>query len=497
MNEKLIYPTQKGKLLKLWVKAGITVFLLFLFLIPTIASPYGSNNNDPQQAFQVKGKVTDAENGSPLPGVNVVVKGTVTGTLTDINGTFSIEVPDNKAVLTFSFIGYVSQEVTLGTLREINVSLTSSTQALDEVVVVGYGTQKKATLTGAVVSIKNEDLVVTKNENVVNMLTGKLTGVRVSQKSSAPGDYNSVIDIRGMGTPLFVIDGVTRDQAYFARMQADEIESISVLKDGSAAIYGLRAANGVILITTKSGTAQDGKVDITYSGNYSIQQFLNVPHGVEALDYMALRNENTWQNFTNNYPVRQSPYFTQANMQPFIDGKPSYDWMGAVFNKSTPEQQQNLSINGGTDKLRYFMNLSYFSQEGSYSSGDYHSDRWNFRMNIDGQVTKRLKAKVLIGAILDETNRPNGTGWSTYKAAWLMRPDVPIYANDNSLYLNGETPGLYDGRNMVAEVNTDIVGYSISKNRRLNGTLQLSYDIPGVKGLSAKGSYDYALSLPD
>ncbi|MCK7531343.1 MAG: TonB-dependent receptor plug domain-containing protein [Marinilabiliales bacterium] len=133
-----------------------------------------------------------------------------------------------------------------------------------------------------------KQLAVTKNESVVNMLTGKLPGVRVVQKSAAPGAYNTIIDIRGMGTPLFVVDGVTRDQDYFARMDPTEIDNISVLKDGSAAIYGLRAANGVILVTTKSGTSQQGKVDITYAGNYSTQQFLYVPEGVDALDYMTL-----------------------------------------------------------------------------------------------------------------------------------------------------------------------------------------------------------------
>jgi TonB-linked SusC/RagA family outer membrane protein len=368
---------------------------------------------------------------------------------------------------------------------------------MDEVVVVGYGTQKKATLTGAVASIKNEDLMVTKNESVVNMLTGKLPGVRIVQKSAAPGAYNTIIDIRGMGTPLFVIDGVTRDQDYFARMDPSEIDNISVLKDGSAAIYGLRAANGVILVTTKSGSSQNGKVDITYSGNYSTQQFLYVPEGVDALDYMLLRNENTFQNFNSNYLVRQNPYFTQEQMQPYIDGKPSYNWMDAIFNKNTPQQQHNLSIDGGNDKLAYFMSLSYFNQQGSYSSGDYFSDRYNFRSTVDAKITRDLKAKVSIGAILDKTSMPTGTGWSTYKAAWLMRPDAPFYANDNPEYLNGDAGLLYDQHNMIAEINSDIVGYTINKNRRLNGTLQLSYDIPGIKGLQAKGSFDYALSLPD
>jgi TonB-linked SusC/RagA family outer membrane protein len=463
---------------------------LFLFLLLFPIFLYSQNR-------AVSGKVTDSS-GEGLPGASISLKGTTAGTISDANGDYRISVPEGKsATLVFSFIGLITQEIEVGGKSTINVSLTSDNIGLEEVVAVGYSTQKRATITGSVASIKNEELIKTKTENVVNMLTGKLPGVRVVQKSSAPGAYDATIDIRGMGAPLFVIDGVTRDQAYFARMDPQEIESISVLKDGSAAIYGLRAANGVILVTTKSGTSQAGKVDFIYTGNYSIQQFLYVPEGVSAQDYMVLRNESVFQNFNNNYLVRQNPLFTQENMQPYIDGKPSYNWMDALFEKSTPEQQHNFSINGGNDKLRYFLSLGYAHQEGSYKGGGYNSERWNFRSTVDAQITKDLNAKVTVGAILDETNQPNSTGWSTFKAAWLMRPDAPMYANDNPEYLNGDAQLLYDGRNVLAEINPDISGSNKSNTRRLNGTLQLNYNIPGIKGLSLKGSYDYATYLPD
>lgn len=462
---------------------------IFLFLLCFPILLYSQNRT-------LSGKITDSTGGG-LPGVTVSVKGTSVGTISDGDGNYTLNSVPPNSVIVFSFVGMKTVETTVGNQNMINAVLVDESIGLEEVVAVGYGTQKRATLTGSVASIRNEELTITKNENVLNMLTGKLPGVRVVQKSSAPGDYNTVVDIRGMGTPLFVVDGVTRDQGYFARMDPHEIESISVLKDGSAAIYGLRAANGVILITTKSGTSQNGKVDITYSGTYSAQQFLYVPEGVNAQDYMTLRNEQTFQNFANNYLVRQNPLFTQEQMQPYIDGKPSYDWMGAIFNKTSPQQQHNVSIDGGNDKLRYFMSLAYANQEGSYKGGGFHDDKWNFRSTVDAQITTRLKAKVSIGAILDQQTSPTGTGWATYKAAWLMRPDAPIYANDNPLYLNGDAGLLYDGHNMVAEVSRDKVGYTINKTRRINGTMQLSYDIPGIKGLSAKGSYDYAMSLPD
>ncbi len=465
-----------------------TQIFLFLLLFPILL--YSQNR-------MLTGKITDSS-GEGLPGASVIVKGTTIGTVSDVNGEYRLSVPQGEATtLIFNFIGYVTQEIEIGSSNTINVTLVSANIGLEEVVAVGYGTQRRATITGSVASIRNEELVVTKNQNVVNMLTGKLPGVRVVQKSSAPGAYDSTIDIRGMGNPLFVIDGVTRDQAYFARMNPHEIESISVLKDGSAAIYGLRAANGVILITTKSGTSQAGKVEFTYTGNYSIQQALYVPKGVNAQDHMTLRNEQTFQAFAANYLVRQNPVFTPEDMQPYIDGKPSYNWMDAAFEKNSPEQLHNFSINGGSDKLSYFMSLGYANQEGDYKGGGFNSDRWNFRSTVDAQLTKDLSAKVTIGAIYDETNRPNSTDWSTMKTAWLMRPDAPFYANDNPDYLNGDASLLYVGRNVLAEIDPDISGNDKTNNRRLNGTMQLNYNIPGIKGLSLKGSYDYATYLPD
>ncbi len=463
---------------------------LFLFLILFPIFLYSQNR-------AVSGKITDSS-GEGLPGASVTLKGTTIGAISDTNGDYRINVPESKsATLVFSFIGLITQEIEVGSKNTINVSLMSDNIGLEEVVAVGYGTQKKATITGSVASVRNEELIVTKNESVVNMLTGKLPGVRVVQKSSAPGAYDATIDIRGMGAPLFVIDGVTRDQAYFARMDPQEIESVSVLKDGSAAIYGLRAANGVILITTKSGTSMAGKVEFSYTGNYSVQQALYVPKGVSAVDHMMLRNENTFQNFATNYLVRQNPVFSQADMQPYLDGKPSYDWMDAAFEKNTPQQQHNFSVNGGSDKLRYFMSLGYANQEGNYKGGGFNSDRWNFRSTVDAQLTKDLSTKVTIGAIIDETNRPNSTDWSTMKTAWLMRPDAPFYANDNPAYLNGDASTLYVGRNVLAEIDPAISGTNTTNTRRLNGTLQLNYNIPNVKGLSLKGSYDYAMELPD
>lgn len=449
-------------------------------------------SNKIYQARVVTGRVT--EDGIGLPGVSVIIEGTTIGTVTDTDGNFTLEIPSDESVLVFSFIGYVAQKVPVGARSVIDVSMVADITQLDEVVVVGYGTQKKTTLTGAVSVIDNKDIVRTKNENVLNSLTGKLPGVRIVQKSAAPGAYDTQIDIRGMGDPLVVVDGIVRDKDFFARLSSDEIESVSILKDGSAAIYGLGAANGVVLVTTKKGVANpDGKVDVTLNTSFSMQQFLYVPKSVGAVDYMTLRNEQNWQDFGKNYLVRTNPIFTEDQFTPYRDGtKQSYNWFDQVFDKSSPQSETNLNVNGGSEKIRYNFSLGYNKQVGAYKSGDYFSSRWNMRTTVDAQITKRFSARVSLGAIMVDTQQPNGTGWTTYKLTWLTRPDAAFYANDNPDYPNGDSNYLNEGANMIVQTDKDYVGYNLNKDQRYNGTLTLQYEIPGVQGLSAKGVYDYS-----
>ena len=206
-----------------------------------------------EQQKSVKGSVTD-RTGNPLPGVTVLVKGTTIGTISDVEGNYSLAGLPANANLVFSFIGMKTQEIAVAGKTTLNVTLSEETVKLEELVVVGYGVQGKATLTGAVSSVKNAEIITTKNENVQNMLAGKVAGLRVLQNSSEPGQFNSTIDIRGFGSPLIVIDGVPRTN--IARMDPEDIESISVIKDASGSVYGSRAANGVIIVTTKKGQNQ-------------------------------------------------------------------------------------------------------------------------------------------------------------------------------------------------------------------------------------------------
>ena len=449
-----------------------------------------------QQQITVTGIVLD-EFGEPLPGVAVTLKGSPgVGIATNSEGRFSLNIPDENSVLVFTFIGFTTQEVTVGRQRELTVKLLEDVLQMDEVVVTGYSSQRKATLTGSISSVNNKELTITKNENVVNMLSGKMPGLRISQKSAQPGQYNTVIDVRGYGEPLFVIDGIPRDKDYFARMDAEEIETISILKDASAAVYGMRAANGVMLITTKSGTAQQGKMDISYSMDYSIQQMIYVPEGITPYDWMTLRNEQQWQDFGQNYLNRRDPRHGSEEMNAWA-GRTGTDWMGATFRKNTPQQKHNLSIDGGTETLRYFVSLGYARQDGSYASGSLWEDRWNLRSTVDAKITKRLSARVQLGAIINNNHEPSTGIWTVYKNAWLQRTDAPIYANNNPQFPNGDDVYISDQNNSVIVTDANYVGNRKQIQRRLNGSLMLMYDIPGVKGLQATAMYDYGMRIND
>ncbi|SEW55161.1 TonB-dependent receptor [Chitinophaga arvensicola] len=448
------------------------------------------------QGITVTGIVRDTT-GVPLERVNVQVKGTTTGITTDAKGRFSLHVPNKQATLQFSYLGYLPQEIVAGDRTALDVRLHVQINSLTDVVVVGYGqTQTRNRLTGAVSFISSEEIVTTKNENVINMLTGKLPGMRILQKSSEPGAYDNVFDIRGMGSPLVVIDGVPRSGGDLSRMDPNEIDNISVLKDATAAIYGVRAANGVILVTSKKGSsAQSGKFDITYAVNQSWQQFLNAPHGVNATEYMMLKNEQTKRDFGKNFFIMRPPAFAAADMELYRNGTlKSSDWVGATMRDFAPETQHTLSFNGGSERINYFFNLGYFKQDGMFKSGDMNYDRFNFRSNINAKITDRLRVALLTSGYMDTKNQPGGRGvWEMFKYTWNQLPTDQIYANNNPAYPHVIT----DNANPVVITNSDIVGYQSYKNKNFQGQLALDYDVPGIRGLTARGMYNYGFNIGD
>lgn len=457
-------------------------------ILVTLLLMLGSLNLSAQNRA-VKGVVLDG-GGEPLIGASVIIQGTLNGTVTDPDGKFEISAsPSDRLVI--SFIGYEDAVVTASS-TDLKITLNEDDKFLEEAVVVGYGTQKKATLTGAVSAVTNKDMVVTKNENVINMLTGKVAGVRITQNSSQPGEFDNNIDIRGMGSPLIVVDGVPRDQAYFSRMDANEIESVSVLKDASAAIYGVRAANGVILVTTKHGTAaEDGKFDIDLSANVGWQNFLYVPETADAASHMLLMNEKQFNTFNTNYPVRSTAKYQWDQILPYSSGElESTNWADELFMNNAPQQQYNLSMNGSSDKISYFFNLGYMDQMGSYKSKSLNYNRWNFRANVDARITKRLKASLQLSGYMDEKNQPNTDIWTVYKKAWTYRPTSQAWIDDAHT-MPGYDTEMLETDNPVATTNSAFTGYKQEKRKNFNGSLALTYDIPGVEGLNAKAFYSY------
>jgi len=438
-------------------------------------------------AIQVSGRVTD-NNGESLPGVSVVLKGTTIGATTNVDGSYTLNVPDGQenGTLVFSYIGFLKQEVPIGNKSVIDVHLQTDAKALEEVVVVGYGTQTKATLTGAVSAVKSEEIVATKNENVQNMLTGKVAGLRVVQNSSEPGSFDNTFDIRGFGNPLVIIDGIPREN--ITRLDPNDIESVSILKDASAAVYGVRAANGVVLVTTKKG--KKGTLELNYSGSYTWQVPAGLPKPVDAIGYMTLTNERLL-----HQPNGGRIAYTEADFEAYRNGtKQSTDWYTPTFKDVVPQTQHNFSASGGNENTSYFLSLGYTAQDGFLRSGDLNYERYNVRSNISSKVTKALTVDLNVTGILDTKNQPYQAPWWIIRSMWRQNPLDNIYANNNPDYLYNPS---VDGTNPVSLSNKDISGYQTFTNRWFQSSIALTYDVPYVTGLQAKALYSYDYSTAD
>ena len=436
-----------------------------------------------QTGNKIQGVVLN-ESGAPLEQVTVTVKETNEGAVTDSLGRFTIPAKKGQS-LVFSMTGYAVKEWVIHNEGPVNITLSPSASSLDDVVVIGYGTRKKATLVGSVASVTSKEMVTTKNENVQNMLTGKVAGLRVIQNSSEPGSFDNTFDIRGLGTPLIVIDGVPRNN--IARLNPAEIESISVLKDAAAAIYGVRAANGVVLITTKKG--KKGRLSLDYNGVYGLQFPSRLPKPVGIFDYMTLVNEQRMHNINGGTPL-----YTQADFDAYRNGtKVAADWQDAIIRSSAPFTQHDLSASGGTDKSTYFVSLGYLSQDAIFKSDDVNYKRYNLRSNLSMKISKGLNFDLNMAGILDQKNQPYISPWYVFRSLWYQPPTQNIYANNNPAYFNNVPSNL----NGVAHSRSDVNGYIQQKNRFFQSSAALTYEIPHVQGLSLKALYSYDFTEND
>ena len=307
----------------------------------------------------ITGTVTD-EAGEPLPGATVTVKGTTQGTVTDVNGGYSLQVANENATLVFSYIGFATQEKVVGRQRSINVVMREDVRQIEEVVVVGYGQQRVTTVTGSVSQIKSDKITAAPVNNVTNVLAGQLPGLITKQSSGLPGADGSALTIRSFGGgPLVIVDGMENS---FGNLDMNQIETISILKDGAASIYGARAGNGVILITTKRGSQSKPKV--TVNSSMTLQGSTKVLKPANSAERAQIMLDN-WLNVEGNDPSL-APY-SEHDIEMYRLGTdpkyPNTDWFDAAIRKYAPQQNHNLAISGGNEAVRYYGYVGYNSQE--------------------------------------------------------------------------------------------------------------------------------------
>jgi TonB-linked SusC/RagA family outer membrane protein len=422
--------------------------------------------------IRVSGRVIDYNNDEGLPGVNVTIKGTTTGTTTGPDGGYDIRVPDEQAVLVFSFIGYTTEEITVGSRSTLDVQLVPNVESLGEVVVVGYGTQRKVNLTGAVSTVSEQNFEGRPVTNVTQALQGAAPNLIVQQNSSEPGAPLN-INIRGVGTlgnasPLVVIDGIPGS---LDALNPNDIESVSVLKDAaSAAIYGSRAANGVLLVTTKKG-AQNTKATVNYNGMYGFQAptFLQKP--VSGYEFAQLKNEA----LVNS---GQAPQFTPGQIRQFHE-KGSEPWyLGEIIRNRAPQQNHNLSISGGTKTTNYLFSLGYLNQASFFRGPDYRFNRYNVRLALSNQVSKRLRVGGIVAfARTDGKEHAYFTEWLMADASRIPR----IYPLVDSLGRYVVPPS--SGSNPLARLKNG--GERTNVNDNVYGNLNAEYTL--FDGLKVRG----------
>lgn len=438
-----------------------------------------------QERKTITGTIVD-EQGETIIGANIIEKGTTNGTTTDYNGNFTLNVA-NDAVLQISYIGYLKQEVSIKNKSTINVVLLEDTKTLDEVVIVGYGKLKKISVTGSIAQISGDEILKTPTGNISAALAGRLPGLVATQNSGLPGASANLL-IRGRSTlgsssPMLIVDDVQRS---FNSLDPNEIESITVLKDATAAaVYGMQGAAGVILVTTKRGTKQKPK--ITYTGKVSYNQNTNYPKFLNGPDFITYYNKAREMDGLE-------PLFSQDIYDKVVNGDPEgkyvdTDWHKELMKDGSTSHNHNINVNGGNETAKYFISLGYLGMDGIIDKIDYN--RYNMRVNLDVNLEKGLSLGVDIGA--RQENRASGY-WSTGNQSW----NNPIYLAQRMLpFIPTEYDGYPTAANLTGPKINPIAyneksGYQKTTSNIFTSSMTLNWDLPWVKGLSAKlkASYD-------
>lgn len=457
------------------------------------------------QEIVVSGTVTD-EQGEPIAGASISLKGNDRVTTTNESGTYSIRLPNGNGTLVFTYIGYGTQELAVAGRNTIDVQLEATNEALSEVVVVGYGTQTKASITGAVSTIGSEDLVRTPAVAATSALVGKVPGVTARATDSRPGN-GANIQIRNLGNPLYVIDGVpysTNDQTtafgfnsgvsgqnVFNNLGLEDIESITVLKDASASVYGLRASNGVVLITTKKGRKGE-HTSINVTGYYGMQNFTRFPRPANAGQYIRGLLESE-QNFGNDPSLLYSPDQLAKWEAGTEKGYKSYDYFDEVMRPNVPQYYLSANASGGSERSNYYISLSHVNQDAIIK--DFSFDRTNLQANINGNLAKGLTVGTQISARVEKRHNVGVPGLDDYfnplLSVFSMWPTESPYANDNPNYINQT----HNVNVNPATYKDDVTGWVDEWWRAMNVNLSAEYDFNF--GLKAKGLYSYNFTNED
>ena len=454
--------------------------------------PAGSKAADDDSYVLAKGIVTDPS-GVPLPGVSVLVKNSYQGTTTNIDGAFSLYVPRKGATLQFSFIGYTTVEISESIGSNMVVQLAEDAKQVEEVVVVGYGVQKKMTVTGAVSTAKIKEISKVATPSLSNAIAGQMPGIISRQASGEPGYDAAQIYIRGIATwgnqnPLILVDGIERD---LNQINAQEIDSFTILKDASAtAVYGARGANGVILITTKRGKV--GAPKITFRSETALLTALRRAEYIDGYSYASLMNEARIFN-------GEDPRWTDEELQKYKDGSdpylyPNVDWMDEVLKKHTMQTINNLSVSGGTDIIQYYMNVGFTYQNGLYREDPNNKfntnssmKRYNFRNNVDVKLSKSLTMQLGLGAIVQNGHYPGFSTSEIFNSINLISPISYPKLNPDG------TPGgsqTYVGHNPWGRSTQS--GYSTQDHVTVQANLGINWDLSFLlKGLSVRGLFSY------
>ncbi|RXG27507.1 SusC/RagA family TonB-linked outer membrane protein [Leeuwenhoekiella palythoae] len=447
-------------------------------------------NTYAQENITVEGNVSAAgETAGPLPYITILVKGTTRGTTTDFDGNYSISAaPD--ATLVFSYVGFKTKEIPVDGQTQIDVQLEEDIAGLDAVVVTGYSTQDKKSITGSIATITSEDLEkVHGGATVSSGLAGKIPGVSFRMNDGRPGASAS-IQIRNMGTPLYVIDGIQQDEGQFNNISPNDIESITVLKDASAAVYGVRAANGVVVVTTKKGR-KGVKNTVNVNAYVGWQNWSRFPETVnDSYQWMLGKAEAE----VNQYG---STGITPEELEKYRIGEErgyqSFNWKDFIIKKNAPLTNVNVSATGGSENISYYLSATHLDQE-SVLGDEFTFKRSNIQSNVDANITDRLKVGVQINGRVETRKNPGIPGaddyWLPRFAILRNRPFERPYANDNPEYLND----IGHNETNWALHNFKIGGYAEDIWRVLQTNFSAEYDIPGVKGLKAKGMYSYYIA---